>query len=312
MKAAVRLILCRSVVAWLLLATPGLMPADSGTGARTGEELARQVDFVNRFAAVANVSYGTRREPMVVVDRSPEGRALVNTLQRWRRNDFPAGRIAARDLAVFGSGKLKGTGILATDYADPADGRDYLIWLPSLRKIRRVSEPDPRESWSGSNFTFGDIYTRRPEDERFEILGREVFGDCLGVIDAASLPASRHIKSPPEADCAAKGRQVYRVAATPVGRELGYDRRIVWIDSQTFADYRSDYYRGGRLVKTIDKSWRSMGLDDPRAQYWLYWYARTDVSGQESMAYAPRDVVQWNTDLDPNLWTESTLRRIKR
>ena len=55
-----------------------------------------------------------------------------------------------------------------------------------------------------------------------------------------------------------------------------------------------------------------MGLDDPRAQYWLYWYARTHASGQEGMAYVPRDVVEWDSDLDPNLWSERTLRRIRR
>ena len=152
---------------------------------------------------------------------------------------------------------------------------------------------------------------RRPEEHR-GVLGREVFDDCLGVIDPASLPSHRYIKSPPQADCGVKGRPVYRVSVTPAGRELGYDRRIVWIDSETFADYRSEYYRDGQLIKTIDKSWRGMGLDDPRAQYWLYWYARTHASGQEGMAYAARDAVQWNSDLDPQLWSERTLRRIKR
>ena len=300
------------VVVLLLSVLPGSASADGSDQTPGGEELARYVDFVNRFGAVANVSYGSRQKPVVVVDRSPGGRMLVNTLQRWRRNDYPEGRIAARDLAIFGSGKLKGTGILATDYADPAEGRTYLMWLPSLRKIRRVSEPDPRESWSGSNFTFGDIYTRRPEDERFEILGREVFDDCLGVIEPTSLPTHRHIKAPPQADCAVKGRPVYRVSVTPVGRELGYDRRIIWVDTETYADYRSEYYLDGSLLKTIDKSWYGMGLGDPRAQYWLYWYARTHASGQEGMAYASRDVVEWNSDLDPNLWSERTLRRIKR
>jgi hypothetical protein len=175
-----------------------------------------------------------------------------------------------------------------------------------------VSAPDPQESWSGSNFTFGDIYTRRAEDESFEVLGRDVFGDCLNVIDADSLPAHRHIKSPPSADCRVKGRPVYRVAATPRNTALEYDHRIIWVDTDTFADYRSEYYRDDALIKTIDKSWRSMGLEDPRAQYWRYWYARTHASGQEGMAYAPDDVIRWNAELDPDLWSERTLRRIKR
>ncbi len=42
----------------------------------------------------------------------------------------------------------------------------------------------------------------------------------------------------------------------PLGRGvgLGCDERIVWVDVETFADYRSVYYRNGDVQKVIDKS----------------------------------------------------------
>lgn len=275
-------------------------------------EIAANVDFVNRFVAVPNVGYGSEDSPVVVLDRSAGGRLLVNTFERWRRNDYPQGEVAARDLVIFRSGNLRGTGILVTDFADPAKGRAYVIWLPSLRKIRRFAEPDPGDSWGNSNLTYGDIYTRRPEDEMHEVLGRESFDGCLGVIRLAEDQRDRHTQWMPEADCSVRGRPVYRLRSVPHRKDLGYDARETWVDVETFADYRSVYYRDGRALKVIDKSWRPMGLDDPRAQYWHYWYARTETDGQEGMAFARPETVRWNQDLDPDLWSERTLRRIRR
>jgi hypothetical protein len=249
---------------------------------------------------------------VVVLDRAAGGRLLVNTFERWRRNDYPDGPVAARDLVIFRSGKLRGTGILVTDYRDHARGRSYAIWLPSLRKVRRFAEPDPADSWGNSNFTYGDIYTRRPEDESHQLLGRETFADCLGMLQLAPGQGDRHTTALPAADCAVRGRPVYRLRSRPRRSDLGYDERLVWVDAETFADYRSVYYLDGAPVKVIDKSWRGMGLADPRAQYWHYWYARTEATGQEGMAFVPPQAVRWNADLDPDLWSERTLRQIKR
>jgi hypothetical protein len=303
----VRVISICSGLGWLLA---GMV---SDAASLSGEDIARQVDFVNRFGAVRNVSYGDRDHPVVVFSRAANGRTLVNTFERWRRNDYPEGdSVAARDLVAFRSGKLRGTGILVTDFSDRQQGRAYAIWLPSLRKVRRFSEPDPAESWGGSNLSYGDIYIRGPEDEAHELLGGGTFDECLGAVVLTEGERHRHLAGLPAADCGARGRPVYRLRSRPHRADLGYDERLVWVDAETFADYRSVYFRAGEVVKRIDKSWRSMGLDDPRAQYWVYWYARTEGGGQEGMAFVAPDAVRWNGDMDPDLWTERSLRRIRQ
>jgi hypothetical protein len=297
-----------NALGWLLACTlsAAAMPL-------SGEDIARQVDYVNRFDAVRNISYGDRESRVLVLNRAANGRMRVNTFERWRRNDYPEDdAIAARDLVVFRSGKLRGTGILVTDYSDPEQDRAYAIWLPSLRKVRRFSEPDPSESWGGSNLSYGDIYIRRPGDEVHELLGRETFDECLGTVQLAEGQVDRYTSGLPAGDCEARGRPVYRLRSRPHRSDLGYDERLIWVDTETFADYRSVYYRAGEVVKRIDKSWRSMGLEDPRAQYWVYWYARTEGSGQEGMAYVAPDSVRWDEDMDPELWSERTLRRIRQ
>ena len=91
-----------------------------------------------------------------------------------------------------------------------------------------------------------------------------------------------------------------------------YDYREVWVDRETFADYRSFYYKNNELVKVIDKDWQSMGLNDPRGLYWRYWYAHDYASNNKGLAYVQPAAVHWNQKVRPAFWTEQSLRRIKR
>jgi hypothetical protein len=295
-----------AAVLWLACLTS---PA---TWALEAEEIARKVDAVNRFEQLRNISYGQHRRPVVVLDRSPEGRVRVNTFERWRSNAIDEPGIAARDLVIFRSGKLRGTGILVSDPVDPGEARDYLMWLPSLRKLRRIVEPDAADRWGNSNFSYGDIYIRRVGDEAHELLGREEFSGCLGSLALADDERDRYTRHLPAADCSVRGRAVYRLRSRPHRSDLGYDERVTWIDAASFADYRSVYYRDGRPVKVIDKSWRRMQLPGSEAPYWVYWYALTPDTGQEGMAFVDPAAVSWNDEISADFWSERTLRRIRR
>ena len=287
--------------------------AEAGGVEMTGEGIAREVERVNRFGAVDNITFGTGDSVMTVIDRPAGQPPLVNTLKRYRSNHYPDQEgVAAKDLVIFQSGKLRSTGILVTDFRDPNKASGFSIWLPTLRKVRRFAEPDPNDAWGGSNFTYGDVYLRRADDEVHRLLGEARFPGCLGVMDMGPEARSRHTESTPPAQCGVDGRPMYRVESRPKQPNGWYDYRIVWVDKESFADYRSEFFKDGQPVKVIDKDWRSMGLADPRAQYWVYWYALTAATGHEGMAYVPATAVSWNDDLDPDLWTESTLRRIKQ
>ena len=274
--------------------------------------IARLVYFVNHFYGVRNIRFGDRRHPMVLVNQAAGSAPKVMTLERRLNNDYHDGVTRARDLAIFRSGKLRGTGILVQDYVDPGRSLSFSIWLPALRKVRRYMEPNQADAWGGSDFTYGDIYLRRPDDETHEILDQTSFPDCLRVLEIPQEQRNRYTRVLPKASCEARGRPVYRLRSRPRAHDWWYDQRIVWVDRETFADYRSEYYKDGKRIKILDKDWRSMGLPDPRAQYWLYWYAIDLRTGHQGMAFVPEGGVGWNEKVKPRLWSEATLRKIKR
>jgi hypothetical protein len=291
-------------------------PTTPFTNLTDGRAIANQVYFVNHFFALRNFSWEDQGEHIaVLINKRPKYKPTTNTVERHFNSDYSDGEVRAMDLAIFRSGKLDGTGILITDYLDPNRSQLYTLWLPVMRKTRRFAEPNHNEVWGGSVFTYGDIYLRRPHDETHTLLGTEIFQDCLHALvlnDDEHTRWTQTVKDVMHADCAAQGRAVYKVKSVPVREDWWYDQRIVYIDTQTFADYRSEYFKNGAPVKTLDKAWYTLGLADPRAQAWRYWYAQDVETQNEGMAIVPPDVVRWNQDVNPSLWSERTLRRIKR
>lgn len=277
-------------------------------------EIMQQVYFVNHFYAFKNFAITkAKRKITVLVSRAKGKRPTTNTLERYLNNDYEDDPvIRAKDLAIFRSGKLRGTGLLITDYDDDAKGQSYMIWLPALRKVRRFAQPAQDDSWGGLDFTFGDVVLRKPEHETHELLDKTIFKGCLSGMDIPKKHRNRYTRRLAKESCASKGKEIYKVKSTTKFKNWWYDYRINYVDATTFADYRTEYYKDGKKIKFIDRDWNSLGLEDPRALAWGYWYGKNFVTGHESWAVIPKEVVKYNADFNPSLWSERTLRKIKR
>lgn len=292
---------------------PKDLPYPSGT--LTADQIMDQVYFVNHFYAFKNYAITEKDDDITVLVIKSEGKTpTTNTLERYLNNDYSDGTIKAQDLAIFRSGKLKGTGMLITDYEDDSKSQSYMIWLPALRKIRRFAQPAHDDAWGGSDFTFGDVTLRKPFHETHELLGKETFNDCLGFIEIGDDEQTRFTTGLPKAgSCDHKGKEVYKVKSTTKFENWWYDYRVSYIDAKTFADYRTEYFKGSDMVKVIDRDWVSLGKsDDPRALGWGYWYGKTLATGNQTWAVIPPKVNQVDATYDSDWWSEATLRKIKR
>lgn len=281
------------------------------SGNLTAEQIIEQVYFVNHF--YANKNYSIQKEGRtvtVLLNRTKGKRPKTITLTRFLNNNYSDGAIKAKDMAMFHSGKLRGTAMLVTDYVDDAKSQSYAIWLPQLRKIRRFAQPGHDDAWGGSDFTFGDVTLRKPHHETHELLGQEKFDECLGFMDVPKDQRNKYTKNLPGAACI-KG-DVYKVKSTTKFNNWWYDYRISYIDTKTFADHRTEYFKDGKQMKVIDRHWGSFGASDPRSMYWKYWYGKNLNTGHETWAVIPETASHSNEDTDNSFWTEKTLRKIKR
>ena len=299
------------VAAPVLAGVPRDLPYPKG--APTADQIIEQVYFVNHFYALKNFSIAEEGDTITVLINKAAGESpTTNTVERHLNNDYSDGATKAKDIAIFRSGKLNGTGMLIVDYVDDAKSQSYSIWLPALRKIRRFAEPAFDDAWGGTAFTFEDVYLRKPFHETHELMGKEAFKDCLGMMELQESDKNKYMQNLPKAFCDAKGKEVYKVKSKTKFKNWYYDERVSYIDTKTFADYRTEYFKDGKMVKVIDRAWDSLGQSDPRALKWGYWYGKNLETGHETWAVIPPSVVKFNRDMDANFWSETTLEKIKR
>jgi len=280
----------------------------------TALEAVKHVYYVNQFYAFNEFPVENQIKGMnIVVNKDRWGRVYTQAVERHINTTYSLDHaIKKQEIAIWRNGKHKSMGMLITDYSDDAKNRSYQIWVPTLRKVRRFAQPIMKDSWGGTDFTWGDVSLRKPFHETHEILAQTTFESCL---DAIKIPEDKRNKwtaNIPGPSCHPQGRPVYKLKSTPQ-YDADYDYRISYVDAQNFADYRIEYYKKGNVFKVIDKDWHSLDIDgDPRGAYWSYWYGRNYETGHESLALLLWDGMKYDSQGDEKFWSSATLRKLHR
>jgi hypothetical protein len=273
--------------------------------------VARQVFYVNRLFSFANLSIEDHPKGVaVVVDNVPGKKKTITAVERHINNTYQDGEIASRELSIFRSGKLKGAAILLTDYKDPGRPPRYMLRLPVINKTRVIEISDTDETWGGTVFTYEEMLPSNPDWEQHELLGVRKFKACLSSVAVPPQKKLRWIDIPDQPVCDHKGKLVYMLKSIPELHVHWYDYRISHVDTTSFANYRTEYYKDGGIIKIIDRDWHSVGLQDPRALQWHHIYGKDFVTGHETYIVVPDTAVSINTDKNESFWTEESLRTL--
>lgn len=293
--------LCRSCLLYAALVLPAL-PAVARTALPypdhsplSADEIAVQAHGAARGGLVRNaISRETNGAVALLVNRAPldkrqPGRKpSVNLFETYVNNRPQDPAIDSLQMAVITSGQVKGTGVLFTSYTDQSREPRISLWLPALRKIRSMNAPAHEDTWAGSNLTYGELVLRRPEHETHELLGEAVFDECLPVMELQDWEQVRYTQNLPPPQCGHRGRPVYTLKSTTKFRNWWYDYHVSEIDKESFSLYRTRYYKGDTLIKTVVVDWQPLGMPDPRITYPRYVYALSHDDGRDSMIFVPR------------------------
>ncbi len=122
---------------------------------------------------------------------------------------------------------VKGTAMLIYDNEDKAD--DMWVYLPSLRRVRRIVSSERGNSFMGSEFTNADMTRPNMDDFTHKLLGSEIFNgkDCWKV----------------EMTCKSED----------IEDEYGFNKRVSYIEKETYLTQKSELYdSNGKLVKILN------------------------------------------------------------
>ena len=124
---------------------------------------------------------------------------------------------------------VKNTGFLTYDYDDPDRDDDQWLYLPALRKTKRIASSDKSGSFMGSDFTYSDMTSRDIEDYDFRLLKEgEVRGKKVWIIE--SVPRERKTVN-----------------------ETGYTKSVVFVRQDNYVVVRAVHWvKDGNKLKYLD------------------------------------------------------------
>ncbi len=130
----------------------------------------------------------TARQEMILIDKNKNRR--VREMTMFAKDE---GRDTRRLVFFLSPANVKHTGFLTYDYYAGDKDDDQWLYLPALRKTKRIASSDKSAAFMGSDFSYADMTRRVISEWKFKILKEaEVRGKPVWLIQA--LPASEVIR----------------------------------------------------------------------------------------------------------------------
>ena len=144
---------------------------------------------------------------------------------------------------------LKGVGALGYRYLDPAKQDDSWLYLPSLRRVRRLSTAQRSDALFGQDTDVDSYYGYSGHIAWMEwkFLGER---DLLGVMHARHYPVKWDERVDWAFDEVWEKRRVYVLEGTSKLPQYAYGKRVLFIDKEAWVIPHTDIYdRAGELWK---------------------------------------------------------------
>jgi hypothetical protein len=144
---------------------------------------------------------------------------------------------------------LKGVGALSNRYIQPGKQDDSWLYLPSLRRVRRLSTAQRSDALFGQDTDVDSYggYAGHIAWMEWRYLGER---DLLAVFHAENFPVKWHDKVDWAFDDVWEKRRVHVVEGTSKLPQYAYSKRVVFIDKENWLIPYSDIYdRAGELWK---------------------------------------------------------------
>ncbi|VAW89601.1 hypothetical protein MNBD_GAMMA17-399 [hydrothermal vent metagenome] len=179
---------------------------------------------------------------------------------------------------------VKDTAFMIYDYADSTIDDDQWLYLPAMRKVRRISASDRGDYFLGTDFTYEDI--KQESKVSIEDYTRKTIGEEM--ID---------------------GHQTFIVESTPIdkatAKELGYNKVKQWVDAEIWIVRKAEFTGlRNRPLKTI--------YTKAIKQVQGIWSAHLIEAENHKTRHTTKFIfsdIDYQTEISDDLFTERALRR---
>ena len=175
---------------------------------------------------------------------------------------------------------VRGTAMLVYDYEGKSD--DMWIYMPALKKSRRIVSNEKGKNFMGSEFTNADMSKPNLDDFNYKLLSTETLN----------------------------GKNCFKIEATPKTKELegenGFSKKISYIDKGNYLCYKIEFYDlSGKLSKT-----QSISDYKPVSGGKFFYYLmemKNEQTGRKSVLTT--DAFQAGSNLSESLFSPANLEK---
>ncbi len=192
-------------------------------------------DIIEKVNARPEGEFVSRNFSIELTDKNGKVRREETVTRRRyfdsNKNDSAKGKEKRTIIFYTEPSRVRGTGFLTYDYADPVTDDDQWLYLPALRKIRRISASDRGDYFLGTDFTYEEIKKEQKieiTDYTLKLIGKEEIA----------------------------GRQLHVIEGTPstakIAAELGISKAVWRIDPEIWMSRQTDFYdQNGNHSRTM-------------------------------------------------------------
>lgn len=220
----------------------------------------------------------TEESTMTMELINSSGKKRIRSLIRYSKRD--KNENTSMLIRFLSPADVKGASYLSIEHS--ANDESRYLYLPALKKVRRVSAGEDSDSFMGSDFTYEDIDEIDFDKYEFKIIGNENFNNenCYKV----------------------------EVVAKINNKTSGYSKRIYLISKKTFVSQRVDYFDKHnelckKLIHTDIKPVNASGL------YRSFTWTMQDIKTKHKTVLLFQDF-KINERIDDNMFSVRNLERI--
>lgn len=179
---------------------------------------------------------------------------------------------------------VENTAFLTYDYDDSNKDDDQWLYLPELKKIKRIASSDKSSSFMGSDFSYSDMTSKNVEDYTYKIM-KETKVD---------------------------GHKVWQMLVVPKSEktieETGYTKSIIFVRQDNFVVVQALYYV--KLGKKL-KYFKVLGLEEIDGVWTTTTMQMVTKKGKRTLhkTLIEFENIKYNQDLQESFFSTRTLKK---
>ena len=205
---------------------------------------------------------------------SSSGSERVREIKQYIK-DF--GDVEKKIMFFIKPADVRNTSFMNWSYDAPGKDDDQWIYLPALKKVKRISSDSKSDYFMGSDFTYDDLGDRKPKDDQHKILREEELN----------------------------GESCYVIESIPIDQDYMYSRAVTWIVKDKWIGLKKEFYdEDGEHLKTL-----KINKFDKIKGYWII--LETEMQNVQKNHNTKMDLANVKIDagIKDSMFTERMMRR---